>query len=193
MSLSHTMKWTPTNQADEGPVSIGRWDFISWFFQIWLIISQWPAARTAGFPSMWFSALHFNAFTTLHSQFANEQIRIRWPEDAGTAAQFVCVRCCGLTHTGGVSVCDGLVSSPDTTSYSRVNKSPVWRRQRTRNKIERNCCSTPRREPRLLMTPHTRWESLQIRVKHTISQVSLESPTESWELRLGRQHAEMCW
>lgn len=86
-----------------------------------------------------------------------------------------------------------LVSSPDTTSYSRVNKSPVWRRQRTRNKIERNCCSTPRREPRLLMTPHTRWESLQIRVKHTISQVSLESPTESWELRLGRQHAEMCW
>lgn len=112
MSLSHTMKWTPTNQADEGPVSIGRWDFISGFFQIWLIISQWPAARTAGFPSMWFSALHFNAFTTLHSQFANEQIRIRWPEDAGTAAQFVCVRCCGLTHTGGVSVCDGFGFEP---------------------------------------------------------------------------------
>lgn len=79
---------------------------------------------------MWFSALHFNAFTTLHSRFANEQIRIRWPEDAGTAAQFVCVRCCGLR----VLRVWWFGFEPDATSCSRVNKSHVWGRQSIRNK-----------------------------------------------------------
>lgn len=66
LSHTHTMKWTPTNQADGRPGSIRWWDFISWFFQIWLIISHWPAARTARFPrcdSLPFTSMHSPCFT----------------------------------------------------------------------------------------------------------------------------------
>ena len=192
-ALSHTMKWTPTNQADEGPVPSGdggtlspdssRSDSSS-------LTDRWQGQQ--GFldvilcPSL--QCIHHASLSICQRTDTHQMTGGRGNGGA------VCVHPpLWSTCTEEVSVSDGLVLSRMQHLAAEWTKVTSEGDRASGTKIETKCCSTPCREPCLLMTPHTRWESLQSRVKYTIRQVSLESPTESWEPRLGRQHTEMCW